>query len=214
MAGKVTGLEPQKRSRDRLNVFLDGEYAFSIAVYTALNLKVGVWLSDEDIARLQTADEGERARSRALDFLSYRPRSEWEVREYLQKREYSTAVIEAVVNALCEVKLIDDYAFAQYWLENRARFRPKGKRMLSRELRQKGVSSQQIEQVLETYEEEKAARRVFEDQARRLQNQPPDVFRRRMLERMSRRGFSYELIQELLATPDVSQSLYTEDEED
>ncbi len=214
MAGKITALKPQLRSRDRINVYLDGEYAFSLADLTAVNLKLDVWLSDEEIARLQTADEVERARARVLDFLSYRPRSEWEIRQYLQKHKHSSSAIEAVVNALSEVNLIDDSAFTQYWLENRAQFRPKGKRVLSRELRQKGVSSQLIDETLEAYDEEEAARRVLTEQARRLTNLPPDVFRRRLIERMARRGFSYDLIQELLANHDFSQSLYTKNEED
>jgi regulatory protein len=214
MAGKITALKPQMRSRDRLNVYLDGEYTFSLAVLTAVNLKVGVWLSDEDITRLQTADEVGRARVRVLDYLSYRPRSEWEIREYLQKREFSSPAIDAVVNALSDINLINDSAFAQYWLENRAQFRPKGKRVLSRELRQKGVSSQLIDETLEAYDEKEAARRVYTEQARRLMNLPPDVFRRRLIERMARRGFSYDLIQELLANHDFSQSLYIKNEED
>lgn len=214
MAGKITALKPQMRSRDRLNVYLDGEYTFSLAVLTAVNLKVGVWLSDEDITRLQTADEVGRARVRVLDYLSYRPRSEWEIREYLQKREFSSPAIDAVVNALSDINLINDSAFAQYWLENRAQFRPKGKRVLSRELRQKGVSSQLIDETLEAYDEKEAARRVYTEQARRLMNLSPDVFRRRLIERMARRGFSYDLIQELLANHDFSQSLYIKNEED
>ena len=214
MAGTITALEAQKRSRDRINVYLDGEYAFSLAVFTAVNLKVGVLLSDEEITRLRTADEVERARARVLDYLSYRPRSEWEVREYLQKREFSSTAIDTVVSALSEVNLIDDGAFAQYWLDNRAQFRPKGKRILSQELRQKGVTSQVIDATLEEYDEEEAARRVFEEQARRLVNHPPDVFRRRLTERMARRGFSYDLIRDLLDNHDYSQSRYINNEED
>ena len=214
MASTITALEAQKRSRDRINVYLEGEYAFSLAVFTAVNLKVGVVLSDEEITRLRTADEVERARVRVLDYLSYRPRSEWEVREYLQKREFSSTAIDTVVNALSEVNLIDDDAFAQYWLANRAQFRPKGKRILSQELRQKGVSSQLIDTALEVYDEEEAARRVYEEQARRLTNLPPDVFRRRLTERMARRGFRYDLIRELLDNHDYSQSHYINNEED
>jgi regulatory protein len=214
MAGTVTALETQKRSRDRINVYLDGEYAFSLAVLFAVNLKVGVLLSDEEITRLRTADEVERARSQVLDYLSYRPRSEWEIRSYLLKRKISSSAIDTVVKALSEVNLIDDSAFTQYWLENRAQFRPKGKRVLIQELRQKGVSSQLINDTLEQYDEEAAARRVFEEQARRLNNIAPDVFRRRIMERMARRGFSYELIRDLINDHNYSQSHYFNNEED
>jgi regulatory protein len=214
MAGMITALEPQKRSKDRISVYLDGEYAFSLAVYTAINLKVGALLSDEEITRLRTADEVERARARVLDYLSYRPRSEWEVREYLQKREFSSTAIDTVISALSEVNLIDDVAFAQYWLDNRAQFRPKGKRILTQELRQKGVASQMIDAALAGYDEETAARRVYEDQARRLTHLSPDVFRRRLTERMARRGFSYDLIRDLIDNHNFSQSFNINYEED
>jgi regulatory protein len=214
MAGTITGLKTQKKSRNRLNVYLDGEYAFSLAVFTAVNLKVGDTLSDADISRIRTADEAERARTKVLDYLSYRPRSEWEIREYLRKREFSSAVVDTVVSALSDVKLIDDVAFVRYWLENRAQFRPKGTRVLAQELRQKGVSSQLIDEALEDYDEETAAKVVFEEQARRLSQLSSDIFRRRISERMTRRGFSYDLIRDLIDSHDNSQSHYINNEED
>lgn len=214
MAGTVTDLKVQKRTKDRINVYLDGQYAFSMAIISAVKLKVGTWLSDGEISRLKVADEVERARGRVLDYLSYRPRSEWEIREYLEKKGFSSSSIDSAISALIDVNLIDDRAFAQYWMENRAQFRPKGKRVLSHELRQKGISSHVIDEALEAYDEVSAARRVFEQQSRRLVNLPSEVFRRRLTERMARRGFSYDLIQELIADDDLSQSLDINLEED
>ena len=163
---------------------------------------------------MRATDEAERARGRVLDYLSYRPRSEWEIREYLEKKGFSSSAIDSAVSALIKVNLIDDRAFAQYWVENRAQFRPKGKRVLTYELRQKGISSHVIDEALAAYDELSAARRVFEEQSRRLVNLPSELFRRRLIERMARRGFSYDLIQELFADVDSSQSLDINNEED
>ncbi|MGC9523697.1 MAG: RecX family transcriptional regulator [Anaerolineae bacterium] len=214
MAGTITDLEPQKRARDRVNVYLDGEFAFGLADFVAVELKTGMYLSDEAIAKLKAADGLERAHNRALDYLSYRPRSERELRDYLFDKGYAEGIVEAVIDRLQRVDLIDDVAFARYWCENRARFRPRGKRMLRYELSQKGVPSAAIEEALEDYDEVAAVQNVAEGQARRLKHLPPDQFQRRLFERLARRGFSYDLIQETLATQDFPQLHGEQSEED
>jgi len=190
MSGRVTALEPQRRSRDRVN-----------------NLSVGVWLSDEQIARLRADDELERARAKALDFLSYRPRSAEEVREYLERKHFRSDIIEDIMARLRGVGLIDDQAFAQYWVDNRTRFRPRGARLLRHELRQKKVAPEAIEAALEAYDERTALMLAAEQQARRLRHLPEE-------QRLARRGFSYELIQEALADCDLPYTHREQSEED
>jgi regulatory protein len=197
--GKITDLQPQKRAKDRVNVYVDGEFAVGLAWEVARDLRVGMPVTDADIARLKAADEVEQAREQALNYLSYRPRSEAEVRRYLQgKRDVSEAAVDEVLERLRRVDLVDDLAFARYWVENRARFRPRGKRRLRYELRQKGVPSDAIEGALDAYDEAQAARDAAQAQARRLSHLPPETFRRRFTQRMARRGFSYHVIRELL----------------
>jgi regulatory protein len=200
MAGSITALEPQKRSSDRINVYLDDVFAFGLAVLVAANLRVGMILTDDKIAALRLADEMERAREKALNYLSFRPRSEAELQSYLLESDFAEATVAEVLHRLREVGLVDDDAFARYWVDNRARFRPRGKRMLVQELRQKDVASDVIETTLAEYDEVVAAQHVAEEQARRLAHLPPDVSRRRLWDRMMRRGFSPDIIQEVLAT--------------
>ncbi len=213
MAGTITALEAQKHSTERVNVYLEGEFAFGLAVIHAVNLRPGMWLSDEDIAALRTADEVERARERALDYLSYRPRSVAEVQRYLLERDFSASAVEDVLQGLQRVGLVDDVIFAQYWRDNREQFRPRGKPALVQELQQKGVQSADIQAALTDYDEVTAARRVAEEQGRRLKHLPPEVFKRRLIQRMARRGFAYDLIQEVLATVPFLQSNSEESEE-
>ncbi|MGC9467954.1 MAG: RecX family transcriptional regulator [Anaerolineae bacterium] len=214
MAGTITALEPQKRSRDRVNVYLDGDFAFGLADFVATNLKVGMRLSDEEIAELKAADGLEHAHSRALDYLSYRPRSEAELRDYLTDKGFAEDVVEEVLARLKRVDLVDDASFARYWCDNRARTRPRGKRMLAYELRQKGISSDIIEQALDDYDEKRAVQRVAREQARRLMHLSPDEFQRRLYGRLARRGFPYDLIRETLAADDFPQPDAEQSEED
>lgn len=214
MAGKVTALEPQKRSRDRVNIYLDGEFAFGLAWDVAVNLHIGAWLSDDDIAALKANDARERVHQRALNFLTHRPRSEAELRRYLLNKEVAEAVVDVEVERLRRVGLLDDVAFAHFWIDNRARFRPRGKRMLAYELRQKGVSSSVIDEALADYDERAAIEKEARRQVRRLAQLPPDLFRRRLHDRLARRGFTYDLIRDVLNSYPSSRFNTEESEED
>ncbi len=202
MAGRITALEPQKRSRGRYNVYLDGEFAFGLAEVEAMHLAVGDWLSDERIAALKAGDAVAKAHERALNYLSYRPRSEHELNHYLNDKGYSEEVIAEVLARLRRAELVNDREFARYWVENRTRFRPRGRRALTVELRRKGLEAAIIEAALASYDEEAALRRLTSEQARRLAHLPPDKFHQRLTERLARRGFPYSLIRHVIETLD------------
>jgi regulatory protein len=198
MTGTITGLRYQKRNKNRVNVYLDGQFAFGLAAIEAARLQVGQVLDDGDIARLQVQDEVERAYERALNFLSYRPRSEAEVRRNLHKKNLADEVVEAVAERLTRAGLLNDREFARYWVENRLQFKPRGARALRHELRAKGVPASIIAEVLENLDEEAAARKVAEARACRLARLAPRDFRQRLGAYLARRGFSYEVISPLI----------------
>ena len=198
MAGTITALHYQKRDENRVNVYLDGEFAFGLAAIEAAHLQVGQTLSDDDVARLQEQDEVERAYEHALDFLSYRPRSEAEVRRNLRRRNVDDEVVEAVVERLTRAGMLDDREFARYWAENRIQFNPRGANALGHELRGKGVPASIIAETLADLDEEAAARKVLEAGVRRLAHLEPGDFRRKLGAYMARRGFSYEVIAPLV----------------
>jgi len=135
MAGTITALRFQKRNKYRVNVYIDGQFAFGLAAIEAARLRVGQTLSDDDVARLRMRDEVERAYERALNFLSYRPRSEAEVRRNLRKKNVEEEVVEEVTGRLTRAGLLNDQEFARYWVENRLQFNPRGARALRHELR-------------------------------------------------------------------------------
>jgi regulatory protein len=198
MAGKITELRFQKRNKNRVNVHIDGRFAFGLAAIEAARLKVGQTLSDADITQLQERDEVERAYERALNFLSYRPRSEAEVRRNLHQKKVPEEIIEVVIERLTRTSLLNDREFARYWVENRLQFKPRGIRALRQELWEKGVPDAITSEVLENLDEEAAARTVAETGARRLARLEPQDFRRRLQAYMARRGFSYAVIKPLV----------------
>jgi len=193
MGGRITALRVQRRNRNRVNVYLDGRFAFGLAAIEAARLRVGQVLSDEDIARLRQRDTAERAAGRALDLLSYRPRSEAEIRERLTER-YDPETAGEVLERLRRSGLVDDREFARYWVQNRLEHNPRGAVALRQELYQKGVDESAIEEALAEYDEEEAATRAAEMARRKLRGLPPDVFRRRLTDYLLRRGFSYGVV--------------------
>jgi len=198
MAGTITTLVAQKRNKERVNVYLDGEFAFGLALIEALKLHKGQQLSDDDIARLKALDEIEVAHDRALNFLSYRPRSSEEVRRNLHQKEFAEQAIETVIERLTGAGLLDDAAFARYWVDNRERFEPRSRRALRYELRQKGVPDPAIQAALDDLDEEDAAYRAASARLRRYARADEETFRKRLGDFLARRGFGYEIVRDVL----------------
>jgi len=194
MTKTITALSVQKRNQDRINVFLDGEYAFSISLNAALSLKRGQKLSQVDIERLQREDDGFRAYNNALRFLGYRPRSRLEIERHLRQKGYESEAIDAAMARLVAQRYIDDEAFARSWLNHRERLRPRGARGLSYELRQKGIEREIINEVLTELDEEASAWAAIEGKMHRWRGLDQMSFRKKVTGFLSRRGFSYDII--------------------
>lgn len=196
MAGKVTGLSAQKRNRRRINVYVEGQFAFGLAAVVATRLQVGQYLSDSDIEELETADSQQVAYDKALHFLSFRPRSMDEVRRNLSEKGFAEMTIEATLHRLEAAGLVNDLEFTQFWVEQREQFRPRGTAMLRHELRQKGVADETIALSLEQVDEEELAYQAAYRQAERLSALPPKDFGRKLGSFLSRRGFPYPIVRE------------------
>jgi regulatory protein len=188
---QVTAIKAQQRRRDRANIYLDGEYAFSLQKVLAIQLALGQMLTPQEIATLQAQDVAERAYERTLRYLTYRPRSEQEVQRYLERKSVEPDVIAQVLQRLKRARLLDDAAFAEFWVENREAFRPRGAWALRGELRQKGVASEVIEDAVSDLDEEASAMRAGEQATRRYARLDRETFFRRMLGYLQRRGFGY-----------------------
>jgi regulatory protein len=192
MEHKITALTLQKRNRQRVNVYLDGEFAFGLARILAAWMQVGQVLSDEKIAQLKDSDECEVAYQRAIQFLNYRPRTENEIRKNLQKHSVSETVVEDVIQRLKRAGLLDDKRFADAWVENRVDLHPRSRRALAYELKQRGVDQQLIQQSLVQVDDEQAAYQAAIRQSRKLHGLDWQDFRKKLYGYLARRGFDYE----------------------
>ena len=135
----------------------------------------------------------------AYRYLSYRPRSEGEIRQGLRKRGFANEVAEKTIAKLREQNLSDDFAFAQFWTGNRLSFRPKSKRLIKKELRDKKVAAEIIEQVTKDIDDEEIAYKLGSSRMSALAHLDYPDFYRRLSSYLVYRGFSYEVIKHAAA---------------
>lgn len=190
----ITELERQRRRR--VNVYVNGRFAFSVGLPLAQEkgLYAGQEVTEELLQDLRREDERRRAYEDALRLLSYRPRSEKEMRFRLRRRGIDEGTVEETVRRLRQLHYLDDAAFAQFWAETRDAGRPSARRLVRSELLFKGVDSATASKALEGLDDEDAAYRAASRRLRALAGLPRDAFQKRLGGFLVRRGFSYEVI--------------------
>jgi regulatory protein len=127
-------------------------------------------------------------------YLSYRARSEAEIRKNLRKHEIPDDVIEVTLERLRQEKLADDNQFARAWVENRNAFRPRSRRALALELRQKGLDEEMVHSAVAGVDEETLAYDAAHKRVSRLNGLEWNDFRKKLSEFLARRGFPYSVI--------------------
>jgi len=196
---RITNLEQQANNPERVNVYLDGKFALGISaeLMFKLSLHIDQELSAADFEQLKSEEARQQAVERAVNYLSFRPRSQAEVRRYLRKKDTPPDIIDAVLERLNRLDYVNDRAFAAFWIENREQFSPRGSQALRNELRLKGVEREIVEEVVDGEHDEELALRAGRKKARLLlQTSAMDYakFRNRLGGFLQRRGFSYEVI--------------------
>ena len=195
MDHKITALKAQKRNPNRINVYLDGQFAFGLARIVAAWLQIGQMISDEKIQTLQSQDTNEVAYQKALHFLSYRQRSEDEIRRKMKDAGFDEEIAEIVLGRLRDAGMVSDATFARGWVESRSASKPRSRRALTVELRRKGISDEIIHEALaETADESDLAYRAGLRYGKRLTQADWNTFRERLTAFLGRRGFSYGTI--------------------
>lgn len=204
----VTDIKTQQRRQDRVSIYLDGKYAFSLSAPQLMDsgLSIGSSLTTSEVARLLALSDLGKAIDRVYNLLSYRERSQKEIYDYLLKQRYDEDTIAAVVEHFAARNLLDDKHFASAWVEDRQRLAHHSHRRLQAELRAKGVDSDTISQALAGLppdSEADALKRLISQ--RRLRQRYPD--RQKLTAYLSGKGFGYDLIKTVLADMAASESL-------
>jgi regulatory protein len=193
----ITAIEPQARRRDRVSIFVNGEFALGVHAEVAIGagLSVGQTVDVPALRELAAGEELRRAREAALRLLGYRARSRAEIERALKRKGYEEPVIATVVANLGRSELIDDAEFSRSWVRARTS-RPMGSQRIAAELRQKGVEPEVVDEALEAISPEaelEGALSIGRAKTERLRGDDPVTARRKLLGVLRRRGFSWDV---------------------
>lgn len=196
---EITLLERQKKNRHRVNVFLNGEYAFAVHedIIVKYRLLKGKTLHTEDVDQLLLADELKRAEWYGIRYLGIRPRTEEEIKKHLHEKGFTDEMIEKVRQSFREKKYLDDRQYARDWVLERMRLKPRGKNMLRYELIQKGVDPGYIDEALERVggeEEVEAAVQIALKKYSCIRFASFPEMRKKVGPFLQRKGFSFEVV--------------------
>src|SRR5438132_13535580 len=147
----ITALEPQVNNPERVNLYVDGRFLLGVsaAIVLQMGLRLNQELQPDQLEQLRREESEQQAVDRALNYLSFRPRSREEVRRYLRRKETPPEVIESVLARLDHLDLVNDHDFASFWVETREHFSPRGAYALKNELRMKGVAREVADAVVD-----------------------------------------------------------------
>ncbi len=145
----------------------------------------------------------ERYYNLSLRYLSYRPRSETEILDYLKKEKLSEEIISLIVTKLKEYKFINDREYAKFWIEQRVKSKRKPLRVIEFELKQKGINKEVIDEALSTFNEGKdldlgSAKKLAEKKLDFYRNLSPQKRREKVMSYLLRKGFSYDVVKKVL----------------
>jgi regulatory protein len=198
---KITSIKPQKNNK-RVNIYLDNKFGFGIDLesFTKLGLKVEQELTDGQVEKIVKKAEFQKTLDKLLKFATLRPRSEKEINDWYKRKKIHQALIKNLFNRLNRLNLIDDEAFAAWWVGQRNQFKPRGKIALRHELLTKGVNRQIIDSILEktNINEEKMARKLLEARGYRWKNLSKLEARQKMTRFLAGKGFGWGIIEKAL----------------
>lgn len=198
---QITDIKSQKRKK-RFNIYVDGKFSFGLDADTLIKsgLQINQEISQEEIEKLVKENEFVKVYDRVLKFFSYRPRSEKELQDWFKKKNVGEETKKLVIRKLQKLGYLNDEEFAKWWIEQRTTFKPMGRRLLEMELRQKGIAKDLITKLLHGYvaTERDQAQKIAEKKWERLKSLPYKESREKLGAFLARRGFSWEVIKEVV----------------
>lgn len=202
--GTITSIQSQVNDPDRVSIFIDGQFALGVArdVVDELGMQKDDVLDEAALADLVAREGLHKATSTALNFLAYRPRSEGEIRRRLRQGGFAEQTIGDTLDQLRDWHYVDDADFARRWIEHRAAHRPRGSRLLTQELKAKGIDQQVMTEAIEEagLDEGADALAIARQRARQLADLEQDVRERRLSGFLARRGYGFDVIRATLNT--------------
>lgn len=196
----ITKIEAQVKTRGRYSVFVDDIFEFGISelglIHTGIH--IGQELSELDLIVLKNKAQTDKIYNLALGLIARRPRSKWELEDYLKRKDVIEPEAAEIISRLDSNGYINDEDFARRWVESRRLLKPISKRKLSLELRTKRIKDDVIKKILS--EDETNELEVLKQEIARKRHQTRYQDNLKLMRYLSRQGYGYDLIKQALSS--------------
>lgn len=208
----ITKIARQKNNNERYNLYLDEKYAFSLdeAVLIKYQLSKGKVIEAFTLDEIVFDDEVRKAYNKGINFLSYRMRSEHEVKQKLLQNEFGEAVILEAIRKLYEYGFLNDESFTKALVETQKKNNKKGPTAIRQELKKKGIEKDLQEKVLGNYSEEEQvgiARTLAEKIVNQSQDKTPRQIKQKVQDTLQRKGYNFTIISQALSTFELEKNV-------
>ncbi|MEJ2355252.1 MAG: RecX family transcriptional regulator [candidate division WOR-3 bacterium] len=150
--GKITRIEQQKKKKNRVNIYIDGDFYSGLYKDTVIkfHLYENKEITPSEIDQIKEFEDFAAAKEKAINYISYRERSKKEIEDYLKNKEIEEVIIQKVLSDLEKADLVNNQKFASTWVKDRNKNNPKGNFALKMELKEKGINDSEIEKILQS----------------------------------------------------------------
>jgi regulatory protein len=197
----ITSVKRNKKNKDRLSVFVDDEFAFSISEddYLSLNLYEKSEIAEETIEYIKNTVNFNEAKARAVRYLSLQIRTEKEVRDKLESEGYNRECISRVIDELKAIGYINNELYAQKYVYDRSKLSPMSKRMMKLKLMSKGIPEETADEVLADWkaEDTDVARNLVRKKFGKYDLKDEKIIKK-AYRFLAHRGFNRDTIREVL----------------
>ena len=195
----ITNIKPQLKNKERVNIFLDDKFAFSLNIELLIkyHLKVDVNIDEKQMQLIIKENDLLFWWERIINFLSFRPRSKKEITDYFKKKEVGDETQKILMSKLIERKYINDSEFVDWFVRQRLNFKPKGQKLLKLELLQKGIEKSTIDEYFANVpivNETETAFEIIQKKLRNWKNLDEFTRKQKITGLLSRRGYNWESI--------------------
>lgn len=194
--GKVTDIKTQVKHKERVSIYVDGKYSFSLSVWQlgSMKIRIGDELDESQIDELKDSSETGKLYDKALNWLLIRPRSKWEIEDYLFRKTKDDALRARVFERIQANGFVNDVDFAQRWVNNRRLLKPMSTYRLKQELLKKRVPMEVIDETLQndTTEDLDTVKQLIVKKQSRYKDQE------KLMAYLARQGYSYGVIKQAL----------------
>lgn len=195
---KITDIKQQVKNQSRFSIFVDDKYKFSLSQSAILDtgIKIGKEITQAELDNLVDESISDKAYNSAISLIVRRNRSEWEMKDYLKRKDLDPDLIDDIVEKLKTYNLLDDRDFAKAWVENRRLLKSTSKRRLQQELKAKRVSDEIIKSVLgdDDTDEKEVIKYLIERKIKQTRYQDPQ----KLMAYLIRQGYEYGDIKDVI----------------